>query len=348
MVQDAKALNCPVCLENIVVRYERGQNIPWMFQIECERCGKFKVSDLFIEDKNPPWRDVRHFVSAWIRRQNKAGQIPIIDEAEDRDALFLPEWADRFRHMGFPETTDEKLDTLLLAFADMIKSDYKKQISYGLPHLVAEIAAENVEEVNGLIDFLKECDYVDEHPRITAKGWRHVDQLRKTTVASDSVFIAMWFDDITTKYRDAAIAAVEHCGYKAMVVDQVEYNDFIMNQVISLIRQSRFLVADFTSRPEIENDNKVKNGVRGGVYWEAGMAYGLGRPVIHTCEDSMDSRSRIHFDVNQYNTIFWNENELSTELRPLDKPITNPNFAERLAVRILATVGRGSQQIGGK
>jgi hypothetical protein len=117
-----------------------------------------------------------------------------------------------------------------------------------------------------------------------------------------------------------------------------------MNQVISLIRQSRFLVADFTSRPEIENDGKVKNGVRGGVYWEAGMAYGLGRPVIHTCEDHSESKSRIHFDVNQYNTIFWKEVELSTEIRSLDQLRTNPNFAEKLAARILATVGKGSDQ----
>jgi hypothetical protein len=187
---------------------EMSGNLPWVFQMECERCGKFKMSDLYMEDKNPPWRDVRHLVSAWIRRQNKAGQIPTIDEGEDTGAMLLPEWADQFKHMGFPETTNEKLDALLLGYADIINNDYKRQISYGLPHLVAEIAAQSIEQVNGLTDFLKELGYVDEHPRITANGWRHIDELRKTTVTNNSAFVAMWFDDSTKKYRDAAIAAI--------------------------------------------------------------------------------------------------------------------------------------------
>jgi len=250
--------------------------------------------------------------------------------------------------MGFPENTNEKLDALLLAFADMVKSDYKKQISYGLPHLIAEIAAKNIEEVNGLIDFLKEKGYVDEHPRITVNGWEHIDELRKLTVTSDSAFVAMWFNEITVNYRNAVVAAIEYCKFKPVIIDQQEYNDFIMNQVVSSIKQSRFLVADFTSRPEIERDGKVKNGVRGGVYWEAGMAYGLRIPVIHICEDSAASRSRIHFDVDQYNTIFWKGNELHTEIRALDQPIPNPNFAEKLAARILFTVGKGSHQSGGR
>ena len=88
------------------------------------------------------------------------------------------------------------------------------------------------------------------------------------------------------------------------------------------------------------------NGVRGGVYWEAGMAYGLARPIIHTCEDNTESRSRIHFDVHQYNTIFWTEADLDTEIRSLDQPRRNPNFAEKLAVRILATAGRGNNPSG--
>lgn len=151
----------------------------------------------------------------------------------------------------------------------------------------------------------------------------------------------MWFSDITLNYRNTVVAAVEYCGYKPIIVDQQEYNDFIMNQVVSLIKQSRFLIADFTSRPEFEKDGYVKNGVRGGVYWEAGMAYGLGKTVIHTCEDNLDSRNRIHFDVGQYNTIFWKEEELKTEIRPLDQSTSNPNFTEKLVARILATIGKG-------
>jgi nucleoside 2-deoxyribosyltransferase len=50
------------------------------------------------------------------------------------------------------------------------------------------------------------------------------------------------------------------------------------------------VVADFT-------------GDRGGVYYEAGFAQGLGIPVIWTVrEDWLD---RIHFDTRQYNHIHY-------------------------------------------
>ena len=180
---------------------------------------------------------------------------------------------------------------------------------------------------------------------ITAKGWLHLDEIRKSEVLSNSAFIAMWFSDKSTKeYSNAVISAVEYCGYKPVIVDQEQYNGFVMDQVVSLVKQARFLIADFTSRPETIIDGKVKNGVRGGVYWEAGMAYGENKPVIHTCEENADARARIHFDVDQYNTIFWKSDDLNTEIRSLDETRENPTFAETLVARILATVGRGSYQ----
>jgi nucleoside 2-deoxyribosyltransferase len=60
--------------------------------------------------------------------------------------------------------------------------------------------------------------------------------------------------------------------------------------IVAEIRKSKFLVADFT-------------GHRGGVYFEAGLMMGLGRPVIFTCRDA--DLSSAHFDTRQYNHIGW-------------------------------------------
>jgi nucleoside 2-deoxyribosyltransferase/transposase-like protein len=340
---------CPICGENYAKEIRQLES-GVMTRYKCERCGSFDIDHVLVTLKDKPWDEVKHLVSAWVRRENKSGiPVPNIAKGAGMSDVSSPEWwANQFRHMGFPETTNEKLDALLLAYADSVSGIYQERIKVDQPELISIVAAKNIDEIKGLTSLLEEMGHLRKVGKaygaltISAQGWLHTDELRKAIIASNSAFVAMWFDDSTKKYRNAVIAAIEHCGYKAIVVDQQEYNDFIMNQVISLIRQSRFLVADFTSHPEIENDGKVKNGVRGGVYWEAGMAYGLGRPVIHTCEDSGASRSRIHFDVNQYNTIFWKEDELNTEIRPLDQPRTNPNFAEKLAARILATVGKGS------
>jgi len=53
----------------------------------------------------------------------------------------------------------------------------------------------------------------------------------------------------------------------------VHHNEKICDKIVSEIRKSRLLVADFT-------DN------RGGVYFEAGFAMGLSIPVIWMCRAS--------------------------------------------------------------
>jgi nucleoside 2-deoxyribosyltransferase len=90
-------------------------------------------------------------------------------------------------------------------------------------------------------------------------------------------------------------------------VSGVEHINKIDDEIISLIRKSKFLVADFT-------------GHRGGVYFEAGFALGLGLPVFWTCRK--DDLKNLHFDIRQYNCIDWADTvdlatRLSRELRPL-------------------------------
>jgi nucleoside 2-deoxyribosyltransferase len=60
------------------------------------------------------------------------------------------------------------------------------------------------------------------------------------------------------------------------------------------IRNSQFIVADFT-------------GQRAGVYYEAGFAMGLGRPVIWCCRK--DDVDKLHFDTNHKNHIVWESAE---------------------------------------
>lgn len=81
-----------------------------------------------------------------------------------------------------------------------------------------------------------------------------------------------------------------------------------IDQIIAEIRRSKFLIADFT-------------GHRGGVYFEAGFALGLGLPVIWTCRK--DNLENLHFDIRQYNFIDWE---------------TGEELQERLTNRIQATI----------
>ena len=79
-----------------------------------------------------------------------------------------------------------------------------------------------------------------------------------------------------------------------MRIDLKQHINKIDDEIIAEIRNSKFLIADFT-------------GNRGGVYYEAGFAYGLGIPVIWTCKK--EDISELHFDTRQYNHITWTNSE---------------------------------------
>lgn len=121
----------------------------------------------------------------------------------------------------------------------------------------------------------------------------------------------MWFDpSMTETYLQGIKLAIEDdTGYRSIRIDRSEFNEKIDDRIIAEIKESRFVVADFTEQ-------------RGGVYFEAGFAMGLGLPVIWLCRK--DQIEKVHFDTRQYNHIVW---ETPSELR------------EKLAIRIRATIG---------
>ena len=107
----------------------------------------------------------------------------------------------------------------------------------------------------------------------------------------------------------------------------------IMDKIINFIDEARFVIADFTCIPEEQSDSgRPKCGVRGGVYYEAGYAKGLKLEVIHTC--CINSQPRMHFDIQQKNTIFWK--------KEADGKITTngQDYIEYLKQHIWATIGK--------
>lgn len=101
-------------------------------------------------------------------------------------------------------------------------------------------------------------------------------------------------------------------GYRPFRVDQQEHADKVDDLIMAEIRRSKFLVADFS-------------GQRGGVYFEAGFAHGLGRPVIWMCCD--EEKDKLHFDTRQYNHILY---------------LDSADAQAKLRNRIIAMLGEGA------
>lgn len=158
----------------------------------------------------------------------------------------------------------------------------------------------NEGELNTLIDWMKNMGLVKWQTVPTgvileAEGWQRYDRMRKTNITSKQVFIAMSFDeDLNEVFIDAIEPACLECGFEARRVDSEEHNEKICDRIIAGIRESRFIVSDFTQNKQ-------------GVYFEAGYAQGMGLPVIWTCRE--DDKDVIHFDTRQYNHIIWKDPE---------------------------------------
>ena len=177
------------------------------------------------------------------------------------------------------------------------------------------------EEVKYFAKYLDEVGWAEEKFKrsslflLTVNGYNRIAEKVKNT-DSTQAFVAMWFDDtVLDAYKQGIEPGIEDAGYRPLRIDQEQDVEKIDDAIIAGIRRSRFLVADFT---------QGEDGARGGVYFEAGFAYGLGIPVIHTCRKDMVDE--LAFDTRQYNHILW---ETPEELR------------DALAKRISARIGDG-------
>ena len=152
------------------------------------------------------------------------------------------------------------------------------------------------------------ADYTAE-VSLTVKGWSRVQPASRAGGIPGRCFVAMWFaEDTRAAYDNGIEPAISDAGFRAIRIDRKEHNNEIPDEIMAEIRNSEFMVADFT-------------GQRAGVYYEAGFAMGLGRRVIWCCRK--DEIRNLHFDTNHKNHIVW---EAPEELR------------EKLYRRIRATI----------
>ena len=105
--------------------------------------------------------------------------------------------------------------------------------------------------------------------------------------------------DIRIKTREAIKLDIRDAGYNLILIDEVEHNELITPELLSHIKNSKFVVVDLTHQ-------------NNGAYFEEGYAMGLGKPVIQLCQ----SGTKLHFDIAQKNTIIWDtESDIPLRLK---------------------------------
>jgi nucleoside 2-deoxyribosyltransferase len=294
------AVSCPIC--GVQATYGGLPGVDggeWL----CSRCGKFQVTGTAESILRNGTRFPRTAISGWIRDQNRAGIVPTI-HSDNLNAL---------ASLRVPPLR-ERLDRYLIAAASMSKmlgADFDASDQFLIGSTYSDAS-----EMGFLVRCLEDEGALRHRPggryQLTAQGYIAADELRSRRAASSQGFVAMWFSkEMATAFEDGFAPAILAAGYEPLRIDKKEHANKIDDEIIAEIRRSAFVVADFT-------------GHRGGVYFEAGFAVGLGLPVIWTCRK--DNIEQLHFDIRQYNCIDWRD---ANDLK------------ERLRLRIEALLGRG-------
>lgn len=266
------------------------------FEQTCEYCGHFKItgsaSSMSWDGENPLQK-----IRGYVRRFNASKETPWLTSENIPSILNSP----------FP-TVSERAEFLLQqvhleskylgAKIDVLDKKY-----LGLTYSLVD------SDIRFLSDFLESEGLIQSHKSttslsltLTPAGYVKVETYKRASRNnSKTVFVAMWFSpNVQSAYDSGIKEAIKNCGYEPIRIDEVHHHERIDDRILRCIREAEFVVADLT-------------GHRGGVYFEAGFAIALNKPVIWCCRT--DHFKDAHFDVNHYHIIEWeSESELKLKL----------------------------------
>ena len=272
---------------------------------------------------------VKARLTSWLIEQRRLGEefpevsYDSIENAKVRRPRRVTERADNFlRYLAeLGKVSDEYL---------LRSPNYQSNLDRflcSLAHIesVVDISCNQNQQDKGQSEIDQYLEYIDKKKWIqviskstagslmcmTLDGHIRLEELNYTISSSSQAFMAMWFDpSMDEVWKQGFEPGIKRSGYDPVRIDQKQHVNKIDDEIISEIRRSRFVVADFT---------QGETGARGGVYYEAGFAHGLGIPVIFTRrKDSGET----HFDLRQYNCIFWQDNDLKKLQEDLKNRIT--------------------------
>ncbi|MBF0476055.1 MAG: hypothetical protein HQK59_09520 [Deltaproteobacteria bacterium] len=256
---------------------------------KCLRCGQFNATEDALH-KIKQTKDI-HKLWAHLRERAERREPELEITATNLQTIMdnLPSYS-----------TNEKQLLLLRAIekrtsypGEEVTMDSEKDFPLAWAKKSAEFGflTESLKD-RGLISRL---DAYGVHVTITANGWDYLDK-HEIQPDTDQVFVAMWFSDETGEmknvYEEGIKKAVNETGYKPIRMDELLHVEPINAKMISEIKNSKFVVAEVT-------------GERQNVYFEAGYAMALNKPVIFCAK----KHKKIHFDTQMFPHIIWEELE---------------------------------------
>lgn len=300
MADDQK---CPICEIALDKKELISKTIDFIC-VSCPRCGEYEVTGSLLWSLRHYSLEKRFQLSSLTRRNTLHGGPVLRLDTYNVDSLI--------KNQSPAPSVLEKIDHLIEYLGIKSGNQFGCRIELNAEFDFPIIYSTSANEFDSILNHLaSENYYVQDGLKarsrvghLSTKGWERFYDLRKRKSDSNQCFVAMWFsENLDSAFHNGVVKAVQQYGMKAVRMDKLDHNDYIDDRMILEIKKSRFMVADFT-------------GHRGGVYFEAGYARGLGLPVIFTCKDEGDWKKDLHFDVEHLPFIIWkDETELFEKLR---------------------------------
>jgi len=286
---------CPICGETKEVRRKCLSRS--FLSYECPACGAYQAPFSWAGGRQSELPNRK--LSAWVREQNELGNPPrLTKQMIEQLRTSVPDYKPSEKQLKLLQAIERQSahpgDEVLLTCAQDFPLAYAENMQEFEFYLQAM-------QKRKLIQVRRHKELTDTlygrtlRAWITALGWDHLEKHASDLREKKQAFVAMWFSEgMKGVFNKAIKPAIEEAGYTPYRVDMKPHGDLINVRIMAEIKNSRFIVAEFT-------------GQRHGVYFEAGYALGLGIPVIW-CVKKKDAKD-IHFDTKPFNYIRWKSKE---------------------------------------
>lgn len=259
-------------------------------RVQCPLCTCYIVSKDAIDDRiidNILQYD-RILFSAYLR-ESVSNRDPL--RLLSSDIMKIPERIAPYKKL----TPIDKVNKVICYIAESSPCIGGK-VPFNIEKDYTRFYCKHLTELRQILNYLCEKGIIKKEEKyrgvfLTIEGWEKYERLKDINLNSKKVFVAMNYSDgLKDLFEKAIKPACDECDLNAIKIGLVEHNEKICDKIISEIKNSRLLIADFTNQ-------------RQNVYFEAGFALGLGIRVIWTCSEK--DKDNLHFDTRQYKHIFW-------------------------------------------
>ena len=257
------------------------------YRITCRSCGTYLISGSLHASAFPLPDSERYRVSYWGKQRELDGREPPVLTNDTIGSIIA--------QLDNPRLSS-KPDLLLVSLSKIYPVAGQEMRPLDVFREYSLACARDPQELSFFFTALAEREQVHAGVggkfSITQAGWERIEALSSTPTVSKFAFVAIRFSkDMLPLWKLSFEPAIRRAGFDPLLANCPAHNERIDARIITDIKRSRFLIADVTYQSP-------------GVYFEAGYAIGLGRPVIWTCRSDR-GKTDMHFDTRQYNHILW-------------------------------------------